>query len=126
MKQDTAKRITQKLKDILEAERNLLKQGMAMETLSLAQEKMTTMQDFQTFYSNASADTISDTDLREIEVISQMARENAILFEAVRNGLTSVIERLESISANAYVGAYDHSGSKVAFNGARGRYLKKI
>lgn len=122
----TSSPVSKKLREILEAERDLLKQGMASDTLSLAQEKMSKMQEFQAYYSAIKPDAVSTADLQEVAAISQLARENAILFEAVRNGLNSVIERLEGLSANSYVGAYDKSGSKVAFNGAQGRYVKKI
>lgn len=55
----------------------------------------------------------------------QLARENAVYFEAIRNGLRSAITRLEAMHANAYVGSYGAHGQQLAFPQATGAYRKK-
>ena len=62
---------------------------------------------------------------REIENVIQIARENAVYFDAIRNGLRSAITRLEAMHANAYVGSYGAHGQQLAFPQATGAYRKK-
>ena len=57
--------------------------------------------------------------------IVSMAKENAVHFEAIQNGLRRAIQRLESQHANAYVGSYTQTGGKVAFTEVTGQFLKK-
>jgi hypothetical protein len=54
-----------------------------------------------------------------------LAKENAIHFDAIQNGIRRAIQRLESQHANAYVGSYTQTGGKVAFTEVTGRFLKK-
>ncbi|MCF6329223.1 MAG: hypothetical protein L3J02_05440 [Henriciella sp.] len=114
------------LMDILEAEKTLLQSGRAQDTVSLIEDKMSAIQAFETAFEAQSQNSISSLQHRNIQAIIKMAKENSAHFEAIRNGLSSAITRLEALHGSAYVGSYKQDGEKIPFSGATGRYLSKV
>ena len=114
------------LKDALIEERRLLLGGQATDTVALLPVKLQALEELQSAFGHFEAAAIPPAYREEVAGISKLARENAIHFEAVRNGMRRAIHRLESMHANAYVGSYTPSGSKMAFTEVTGRYLKKV
>ncbi len=109
-----------RLAGILEQERELLQSGAAAEAAALIEEKMSALQDFETFLES---DGVPDTSLqarRAIQKIVQMAEENATHIEAIRNGVRLAIRRLEGLSTGAHVGSYGRGGAQLTFTNATG------
>ena len=114
------------LMDILKAEKILLQSGRAQDSVSLIEDKMNAMQAFEAAFEAQPQNTISIQQRRDIQAIFDMAKENSAHFEAIRNGLSNAITRLETLHGSAYVGSYNHDGGKVPFSGATGQYQNKV
>ena len=113
------------LKNALVEERRLLLSGQARDTVGLLPAKLSAMEDLQTAFGSLEPDAVPAAYREDIAGIARLARENAVHFEAVRNGMRRAIQRLESLHASAYVGSYTQTGGKVAFTEVTGRFLKK-
>ena len=94
------------LRSILEAERELLMAGNAAGTIDLMDDKLEAMKAFEGFVASGEGESFSQEDRAAIESVIQMATENAAHFEAIRNGLESIISRLGQLDSDSYVGAY--------------------
>lgn len=113
-----------RLSDLLAAERDLLRAGRARDAAALIADKTDALETLERGLAGADPSILS-RDLRErIHAVMRLAGENAVHFDAVRNGLRGAIERLETMHANAYVGAYSIDGSRTAFPEATGKYKK--
>ncbi len=113
------------LKETLALEQQYLLAGRARETLALAEAKLSAMDALETAFGSlepGSAPRAFQNDM--VEIVS-LAKENAVHFEAIQNGLRRAIGRMESQHANAYVGSYTQTGSQVAFTEVTGQFLKK-
>ena len=113
------------LKEALALERQYLLAGRAHETLSLAEAKLEAMSSLESAFGSLEPAAAPVTYQRDMAEIVSMAKENAIHFAAIQNGLRRAIQRVESQHANAYVGSYTQTGSKVAFTEVAGQFLKK-
>ena len=114
-----------RLKQTLAQERQLLLSGQARETAALLSGKLSAMEELERAFGSLEPDTVPAAFRDDMTEIVRLARENAVHFEAIRNGMRRAIERLESFHANAYVGSYTQTGGKVAFTDVRGQFLKK-
>jgi hypothetical protein len=63
---------------------------------------------------------------RIIDAIVKKASECDRHLFAIRNGMRSIITRMENIDHDEYVGSYNQYGNKMPFRGATGNYLKKV
>jgi len=95
-----------RLKDALIEERQLLISGQPRETIPLADIKLAAMDELQNAFGTLDPADVPVMYRQPMTEIVVLAKENAIHFEAIRNGLRSAIRRLESQHANAYVGSY--------------------
>ena len=114
-----------RLKDVLEQERHFLLSGQPLETATLLGVKLAAMEELEKAFGSLAPEDIPSPYRREMAGIVEAAKENAIHFEAVQNGLRQAISRMESLHASAYVGSYTQTGGKVAFTEVTGQFLKK-
>ena len=119
------KSLLDRLRDLLVTERELIVTGRAKEAVGLIEDKASAMEAVEAAVNALPATTLPAPERREIESVIQIARENAVYFEAIRHGLRSAISRLEGMHANAYVGSYGAHGQQLAFPQATGAYRKK-
>ncbi len=113
------------LKEKLILEQQYLLAGRARETLSLAESKLSAMDTLETAFGSLDPSAVPGTYHSDMTEIISLAKENAVHFEAIQNGLRRAIQRVESQHANAYVGSYTQTGGKVAFTEVTGQFLKK-
>lgn len=113
------------LKETLTLEQQYLLAGRARETLSLAEAKLSAMDALESAFGSLDPSVVPGAYQSDMMDIVSMAKENAVHFEAIQNGLRRAIQRLESQHANAYVGSYTQTGGKVAFTEVTGQFLKK-
>ena len=114
-----------RLATVLQQERELLLTGQAARVAELVEEKMSALQDFESFLEGAKAG-VSPAGIRTaIDAIIQFADENAVHLEAVRNGIRSAISRLEGIAASTHVGYYRRNGAQISFTNATGAFNRK-
>ena len=113
------------LKETLTLEQQYLLAGRARETLSLAEAKLSAMDALEAAFGSLDPSVVPGAYQSDMMDIVSMAKENAVHFEAIQNGLRRAIQRLESQHANAYVGSYTQTGGKVAFTEVTGQFLKK-
>lgn len=113
------------LKETLTLEQQYLLAGRARETLSLAEAKLSAMDALETAFGSLDPSVVPGAYQSDMMDIVSMAKENAVHFEAIQNGLRRAIQRLESQHANAYVGSYTQTGGKVAFTEVTGQFLRK-
>nr|WP_321360598.1 hypothetical protein [uncultured Hyphomonas sp.] len=113
------------LKEALALEQQYLLAGRARETLSLVEVKLSAMDALERAFGSLDPSAVPGTYRSDMIDIVSMAKENAVHFEAIQNGMRRAIQRLESQHANAYVGSYTQTGGKVAFTEVTGRFLKK-
>ncbi|KJS26222.1 MAG: hypothetical protein VR75_07955 [Hyphomonadaceae bacterium BRH_c29] len=114
-----------RLKDALIEERQLLISGQPRETISLADIKLAAMDELQNAFGTLDPADVPVMYRQPMTEIVVLAKENAVHFDAIRNGLRSAIHRLESQHANAYVGSYTQTGGRVAFTEITGQFQKK-
>jgi predicted transcriptional regulator len=115
---------TARLAEILRSEKELLLTGRARDAILLMDEKMEALRSLEDYLSSRDANSIPLEYRTQIETIVDLSRENAIHFEAVRNGLRHAIERLETMHGSAYVGSYTQDGSKVPFTEVTGQFRR--
>lgn len=110
---------------ILEAEHEALLAGQAGTAAGLLKSKMEAMKAFDALMENpANLRSVPGAQSLMARVVS-LSSENAQLFSAVRNGLSSAISRVGAAPGHSYVGAYTQNGGKTAFSKATGGYAKK-
>lgn len=114
-----------RLAEVLEQERELLLTGQAARAAELVEEKMLALQDFESLVESADLRAAPLVTRQAIEFIIQMADENAVHMEAIRNGIRSAISRLERITSSAYVGSYKKNGAQISFTNATGAFSRK-
>lgn len=110
---------------ILEEEQAYLAAGRAGEAAALMESKLAALQVFEQAVRQADL-SVEPLHVRDaIRRVQQLASENARFFEAIRNGLRSVIERIEGMNSSAHVGLYGRNGAKTAFTLATGGYSRR-
>lgn len=114
------------LTDVLSEEGEMLQSGRAHEAADLINRKLSAMQDFEVTFGAKQLSEVTADQRASLKLIAELAEENARHFEAIRNGLTNVITRLQSSDSTAYVGSYGRQGDKVAFPDASGGFSKKV
>ncbi|KCZ52190.1 hypothetical protein [Hyphomonas pacifica] len=120
-----AQDILDQVETVLMAERQLLVSGQAHRLAEMSQEKIAAMNAFDGLLQNG-IDYLREVPIRhQIEGIVGMARENAIHFLAVQNGLQSILTRVGNASQESYVGAYQSNGGQTPFTHATGGYSRK-
>jgi len=110
----TARQIIE-LRDLLLKERDLLRAGYPVETISLVEKKTEIMQQLGPLIDAWEQGQVADHEVGDLKEIIALAEENALRFNAVRNGMRSLIERLSELSAGTQIGAYDESGKQLQF-----------
>ena len=114
-----------RLKELLITERELIVTGRASAAAALIQDKASALEEVEAVVNGPDMVRLPTPHQRELEAVVRMAQENAVYFTAIRNGLRSAINRLETMHANAYVGSYGRYGQQMAFPQATGSYQKK-
>jgi hypothetical protein len=113
------------LKETLLLERQYLLAGRARETIALAEAKLSAMDALETAFGSLEPGAVPPSHQNDMMEIVSMAKENAVHFEAIQNGLRRAIQRVETQHANAYVGSYTQTGGQMAFTEVTGQFLKK-
>ncbi|MEL6829407.1 MAG: hypothetical protein AAFO63_04650 [Pseudomonadota bacterium] len=114
------------LKAVLAEEGEMLQTGRAHEAATLINQKLTAIEAFEITFGAKELSEVTIEQRESLKFIAELAEENARHFEAIRNGLTNVISRLQSADSTAYVGSYGRQGGKVAFPDASGGFSKKV
>lgn len=114
------------LEDILITERELLLAGRAREAAELSGEKLVALEAFESAFGARAPVAVSPQTRQLILDVIQLSEENAILLNAVRNGVRSLIGRFEGPAEDAFVGSYRMGGRQVAFSHATGQYFKRV
>jgi len=110
---------------ILEEEQAFLAAGRAGDAATLLDEKLAALQTVENAIRQADPSALPRHIREGIGRIQQLAAENGRFLEAIRNGLRSVISRLEGMNSSAHVGLYGRNGSKTAFTLATGGYSRR-
>jgi hypothetical protein len=113
------------LKETLDLEKQYLLAGRAHDTLSLAEAKLSAINSLETEFGSLESGKFPEVYQRDMAEIVAMAKENAVHFEAIQNGLRRAVKRIEAQHANAYVGSYTQTGGRVAFTEVTGQFQKK-
>lgn len=114
------------MEDILRLERGLLSAGEARGAAELSDRKLTALASFQALLESGAFRAAPQEARLQIERIAALARENAALLEAVRNGLQSLMARISQTGSSTYVGSYGQGGVQLAFPHATGGYVKRV
>lgn len=114
------------LRDVLLEERSFLKSGLVHDVVSLTERKLEALEVFEGMLAADPPARISGTQRQSVQEVRQMARENGLIMQSVRNGLRSAADRLANLDGGATVGAYDRYGAKMPFSGATGGYVKRV
>lgn len=117
--------IAAEMEDVLLLERQHLEAGNAREAGLLAERKLSALSAFQGLLETGELRAAPRQAREQAERIIALARENAVLLEAVRNGLQSLIGRIGQ-AGSSYVGSYGQGGGQLAFPQARGAYMKRV
>ena len=126
MNNQSTARIVANLKDVLLSERTLLRSGQVHDVVALSGEKLQAVEAFESMLAMNPPVGLSSSDRQGVREIVEMAKQNAIILESVRNGLRSAATRLENLDGGATVGAYDRYGASLPFSGATGGYVKRV
>ena len=118
--------LTAELRDLLMRERELLRAGDAVQTAELVERKLEIMRSLNPIIDSWTVETAPRIHLDELSNIQKIASENSLHFESVRNGLSSLIERLDTNSEHARIGTYDQYGNQMKFNRGEGGYRKSV
>ncbi len=121
-----AEAVVERLKDLLTTEKELLLAGKARQVASLADEKLSAMNDLEEVLAGSPSGTMLEGVRSSISTVMSLASENSAHFEAVRNGLRNAAARLETLGSGSLVGSYSQDGRQMSFTGATGRYLKRV
>lgn len=114
------------LEDVLLAERDFLLSGQVREAASLVEDKLAALEAFEGAAASLGAGGGTAPIRALIGRVVQMAEENAVHLEAVKNGLSSLIGRVSSAGQDAYAGVYRQGGAQMAFPQATGQYRKWV
>ncbi|MFN3608061.1 MAG: hypothetical protein ACK4Y9_03260 [Hyphomonas sp.] len=114
------------LEDILLAEREALLAGRPREAAALSGEKLTALEIFEAAFGGRAPIAVSPATRQLVRDVIQLSEENALLLNAVRNGVRSLIARFEGPAGDAFVGSYRPGGSQIAFTNATGHYQKRV
>lgn len=114
------------LEDILLAERDFLLSGQVREAASLVEDKIAALEAFEGAAASFAPVGAPAAVRALIGRVVQMAEENAVHLEAVRNGLSSLIGRVSGGGQDAYAGVYRQGGGQMAFPQASGQYRKWV
>ena len=114
------------LKALFEAEKSLLTSGRAKDAAGLIEPKREAMAEFEQVLAQSAANENIAPYRSQIEQVVSMGMENAILLQAVRNGVNSIVARLRGLDTAAYVGSYNMQGRAMPFSQATGSYVKKV
>ncbi|PKP83098.1 MAG: hypothetical protein CVT79_03365 [Alphaproteobacteria bacterium HGW-Alphaproteobacteria-18] len=114
------------LEDILIAEREYLMAGLVREAANLSGEKLAALESFEAAFGERTPIAVSGETRQLVLDVIQLSEENALLLNAVRNGVTSLIGRFQRPANDAFVGSYRQGGSQIAFSHATGQYLKRV
>lgn len=117
--------ITARLRDILVDERHLLKAMDVRQLVVRSEEKLQLTKALDAALAENGNQAIADETGRVLEKIVQLARENGQYFNAVRQGMTNVIDRISQNSETTSAGTYNQYGEQLRFRGAAGGYLRK-
>lgn len=126
MSGDSDMEAVQDLKCILTQERQFLIAGQLEDATFLMRSKLDALAKVEQIVTRLEQGQVRREIAREIQSVVEQSKENGLHFQAVRNGLHRTIARLETMTDNAQVGAYDVHGSQLAFTGAIGGYQKRI
>ncbi len=118
--------LTTELRDLLILERDLLRAGDAPKTAALVDRKLELMKELNPIMESWMSGGFPKTQLDVLTEVQKIASENALHFESVRNGLTSLIERLDTNSESTRIGTYDQYGNQMKFNRGEGGYRKSV
>jgi hypothetical protein len=115
------------LLDILQQENIFLKEGRLREAAGLATQKIEALDLFDANLGAQSRQHMGTQHKQTLKRIVSLSEENAAHFIAIRNGLKSVISRLEQLErSEASVGAYDRLGGRVEFQSQSGKLTKRL
>tara|TARA_R100000365_G_C2748660_1_gene81082 strand:+ start:9638 stop:9967 length:330 start_codon:yes stop_codon:yes gene_type:complete len=106
-------------------EKQLLVSGQAHRLAEMSHEKVAAMNAFDGLLQTGGEYLRQASIKRQVEGIVGVARENAVHFLAVQNGLQSILKRIGNVSQDSYVGAYQSNGGHTPFTLATGGYSKK-
>ena len=126
MSSQQVSQLTTELRDLLILERDLLRAGNAAETAALVDRKLELMKDLGPIMETWTKGRTPPNQLQTLSEVQKLASENALHFESVRNGLSSLIERLDRSSETTRIGTYDQYGNQMKFQRSEGRYKKSI
>lgn len=115
-----------RLRQLLDDERQMLMSGRARDVIALSQDKSNAMQEVDIYLAAHSGASLSHDQVEQIQIVLNMANENASHFVAIRNGLRHAIDRLETMHAGAFVGAYMRNGQKLPFGEVTGKFQRKV
>lgn len=114
------------LEDVLITEREFLLAGRARDAADLSGEKLVALEAFENAFGARTPFAVSPKTRQIILDVIQLSEENALLLNAVRNGVRSLIGRFEAPADDAFVGSYRMGGRQVAFPNATGQYFKRV
>jgi hypothetical protein len=114
------------IEEILQAEKALLQAGRAREAAELSSRKLEVLDVLQGLMESGSLNRASAAMRIRLDQISALARENAVLLEAVRNGISSLLRRFNEAGDSVYVGSYGLQGAQLTFSRATGGYIKSV
>ena len=123
---ETVRNAAFRLEDILADERAHLLSGRVREAAELSGEKLAALEAFETAIPAGEGRPPGGELAALISRIAQMAEENAIYLNAVRNGLRGLIGRLSGMNQDAYAGVYRQGGGQMSFPQATGAYRKWV
>lgn len=126
MQNPSIESLAERLQRLLSDERDLLMRGEVHSAFALTGEKLAALDALQSAIGAGKLAGRAPAGLRSIERVKAMAAENAVHFDAVRNGLLSLAARLDEMNGGQSVGAYAQNGAKVPFSAAIGRYNKRV
>ena len=115
-------RLAQDLYELLMSERTALLEGDLASATALSQEKLRLLDGLE----RTLTETPGIVPRTLLENIRNCARENAQHMSAIRHGLRSALVRLDRLSHDTSVGAYNPAGTQVPFKSAAGSYLRKV
>ncbi len=104
----------------------MLLSGRARDVVALSQKKSDALSEVDNFLGAEHTSALPADQIEQIQIVVKLATENATHFDSIRNGLRHAIDRLESLHAGAYVGAYTRNGQQVPFAEVKGRFQRKV
>lgn len=115
-----------RLRKLLDDERQMLMSGRARDVIALSQDKSNAMKEVENYLAADSGASLPHDQVEKLQLVLSMANENASHFKAIRNGLRHAIDRLETMHADAFVGAYMRNGQQLPFGEVTGQFQRKV